>query len=57
MRTGNEPGVMFGNKKYLWGNMPAFDLLRLDANEGSDYSGNLRVLCAGMALQYLVAAN
>lgn len=45
-------GAVFGDKKYLWGNVPAFDLLRLDANEGSDYDGELRILCAGMSFYY-----
>lgn len=45
---------MFGNKKYLWGNVPAFDLLRLDANEGSGYNGDLRILCAGMIFEFLL---
>lgn len=43
-----EDAAVFGKKKYLWGNVPAFDMLRLDSNEGSDYNDNIRILCAGM---------
>ncbi|KAL3461958.1 hypothetical protein BJX64DRAFT_288910 [Aspergillus heterothallicus] len=43
---GGRHAPIFGDKKYLWGNVPAFDLLRLDANEGSAYRGDLRILCA-----------
>ncbi|KAL4973168.1 hypothetical protein BDW66DRAFT_168860 [Aspergillus desertorum] len=44
---GDGPGTtIFGEKKYLWGNIPAFDVLRLDMNEGADYDGSLRVLFA-----------
>jgi hypothetical protein len=38
----------FGGKKYLWGNIPAFDVVRLESNEGSGYSGDLRLLFAGV---------
>lgn len=33
--------------KYLWGNMPALDVLNLEQNEGSNFSGTLKVLFAG----------
>jgi hypothetical protein len=29
--------VPFGPKKYLWGNVPAFDVLNLKDNEGVTY--------------------
>ena len=29
---------MFGKKKYLWGNMPALDILQLQNNEGKTYA-------------------
>jgi hypothetical protein len=50
-------GQVFGDKKYLWGNVPAFDVLQLEKNEGADYSGPLRILFAGISLaaQTLVA--
>ncbi|KAK2737103.1 mynd finger family protein [Colletotrichum kahawae] len=32
--------------KYLWGNVPAFDVLRLGANEGVSYDEQLRLLFA-----------
>lgn len=40
-------GRQFGGQKYLWGNVPAFDILRLGSNEGEDYSGDLHLLFAG----------
>ncbi len=39
----------FGPSKFLWGNMPAFDVLRLESNEGVKYGGDLSLLFAGMA--------
>jgi hypothetical protein len=52
---GGEPiATVFGKKKYLWGNVPAFDLLRLDKNEGSEYGGEIRILCAGMTSKPLL---
>ncbi|KAL7628839.1 hypothetical protein AAE478_000354 [Parahypoxylon ruwenzoriense] len=33
-------------KKYLWGNMPAFDLLNLTSNEGTNYNKKLDLLFA-----------
>ncbi|GIJ91024.1 hypothetical protein Asppvi_009989 [Aspergillus pseudoviridinutans] len=33
-------------KKYLWGNIPAFDVLRLGSNEGEEYGGVIRMLFA-----------
>ncbi|KAI9715572.1 MAG: hypothetical protein M1812_005876 [Candelaria pacifica] len=35
---------MFGGLKYLWGNVPAFDLLKINENEGSGYNEDL-TLC------------
>ncbi|KAK4039008.1 hypothetical protein C8A01DRAFT_47462 [Parachaetomium inaequale] len=32
--------------KYLWGNVPALDILQLGSNEGEDYKGLLRLLFA-----------
>ncbi|KAL4811860.1 hypothetical protein BDW67DRAFT_179221 [Aspergillus spinulosporus] len=43
---GGGMGRIFGTKKFLWGNVPAFDVLRLDRNEGAEYDGPLRVLFA-----------
>ncbi|GIK06628.1 hypothetical protein Aspvir_002278 [Aspergillus viridinutans] len=39
-------GEQFGMKKYLWGNIPAFDVLRLGSNEGEEYGGVIRILFA-----------
>ncbi|KAJ5948566.1 hypothetical protein N7454_001873 [Penicillium verhagenii] len=43
---GNGLSTQFGGKKYLWGNMPALDVLQLESNEGKDYSENLSLLFA-----------
>ncbi|KAF4538213.1 uncharacterized protein LTHEOB_10983 [Lasiodiplodia theobromae] len=32
--------------KYLWGNMPAFDVLKLDRNEGANYDRDINLLFA-----------
>ncbi|KAK5993033.1 hypothetical protein PT974_06460 [Cladobotryum mycophilum] len=40
------PMVHFGGLKYLWGNMPAIDMLKLEQNEGEAFEGRLRLLCA-----------
>lgn len=37
-----------GQRKYLWGNVPAIDILNLKQNEGVDVSADLRLLFAGM---------
>ncbi|KAK6218393.1 hypothetical protein QIS74_06273 [Colletotrichum tabaci] len=38
--------VSYGGGKYLWGNIPAIDVLQLEANEGEDYGEKLRLLFA-----------
>lgn len=47
--VGNDaaPVKIFGVKKYLWGNVPALDVLQLAANEGAEYAGDLGLLFAG----------
>lgn len=35
-----------GQRKYLWGNVPAFDVLNLRQNEGVDTTRDLRLLLA-----------
>ena len=35
------------NRKYLFGNMPALDVINLEQNEGLDFRGDLNVLFAG----------
>lgn len=40
------PMVAFGGKKYFWGNVPAYDVLKLAANEGEHYEKELRLLFA-----------
>ncbi|KAM5479540.1 hypothetical protein McanCB56680_005468 [Microsporum canis] len=39
-------GKHFGAPKFLWGNVPAFDVLRLGSNEGDEYREDLRILFA-----------
>ena len=43
---GGPPLMIFGAKKYLWGNVPAYDVIQLPSNEGKAYSGDLRLLFA-----------
>ncbi|TLD18871.1 extracellular exo-polygalacturonase [Venturia nashicola] len=44
---GNGPPVVsFGGAKYLWGNMPAIDVLALGQNEGPDHANDLNLLFA-----------
>lgn len=47
--------MSFGGKKFLWGNMPAIDVLQLASNEGVVYKAPLRLLFAGMcsSLDYM----
>lgn len=40
-------GFGFKHQKYLWGNMPALDILALDKNEGNFYDRDVHVLFAG----------
>ena len=36
-----------GRNKYLWGKVPALDIVKLEQNEGVNFAGNLRLLFAG----------
>jgi hypothetical protein len=45
---GGVPFVTFGVKKYLWCNVPAIDVLKVEGNEGAEYAGDLRLLFAGI---------
>jgi hypothetical protein len=38
----------YGGKKYLWGNVPAFDMLQLKNNEGINTCQSLSLLLAGI---------
>ncbi|PLB54875.1 hypothetical protein P170DRAFT_483657 [Aspergillus steynii IBT 23096] len=38
--------VVMGEEKYLWGNVPALDVLKLASNEGESYGEDLRLLFA-----------
>ncbi|PVH76133.1 hypothetical protein DL98DRAFT_465490 [Cadophora sp. DSE1049] len=38
--------TVHGQRKYLWGNMPAFDVLNLKQNEGADTTRDFRLLFA-----------
>ena len=49
---GGDEGPLFdqvshGRQKYLWGNVPALDLVKLQQHEGADFAGDLRLLFAG----------
>lgn len=37
----------FGKGIYLWGNVPAIDVLNLEQNEGSRFSDDVKILFAG----------
>ncbi|KAI1941378.1 hypothetical protein LOZ66_001894 [Ophidiomyces ophidiicola] len=37
----------YGGSKYMWGNMPALDLISLQSNEGKETSQGLQLLLAG----------
>ena len=43
-------GGSYGGKEYLWGNVPALDVLRFGASEGEAYGGELSLLFAGACL-------
>lgn len=55
--VGDGFGVQFGGKKYLWGNIPALDILQLGQNEGDNYKGQLRLLFAGAYSVNLIIFN
>lgn len=38
----------FGGTKYLWGNVPATDVLRLEQNEGIQHAEDIALLFAGI---------
>jgi hypothetical protein len=38
---------VFGGNKYLWGNTPALDVLKLEQNEGLGYQDDIVLLFAG----------
>ena len=37
----------FGHLRYLWGNVPAYDVLNLPENEGADYDRDLSLCFTG----------
>ena len=37
----------FGHLRYLWGNVPAYDVLNLPQNEGKAYDRDLNLCFAG----------
>lgn len=45
--TGGPPQAVFGARKYLWGNVPAIDVIRMGQNEGVDFQGPINLLFAG----------
>jgi hypothetical protein len=44
----------YGAKKFLWGNVPALDILKCKQNEGEDLPEDLRLLFAGRPPFYLI---
>ena len=38
---------VFGELTYLWGNIPAFDVLNIDKNEGKNHAKKLDLCFAG----------
>jgi len=44
----------FGSNKYLWGNVPAIDVLQLSLNEGERYDRDIKLLFAGELITGLV---
>ncbi len=32
---------MFGTHKYLWGNIPALDIMNIEQNEGTAYNNDI----------------
>lgn len=47
--------ITFGLKKYLWGNMPPIDVLRLSENEGAAYAEELKLLFAGIKIKHIAS--
>ncbi|KAL2835295.1 hypothetical protein BDW59DRAFT_177240 [Aspergillus cavernicola] len=45
-RPQGNPHNPFGEGKYLWGNVPAIDVINLVQNEGSDFAGDIALLFA-----------
>lgn len=43
----------FKDSKYLWGNMPACDVLNLSGNEGTGFQSDVHLLFAGMILLHV----
>lgn len=38
---------MFGTHKYLWGNIPALDIMNIEQNEGTAYNKDIGLCFAG----------
>ena len=43
---------LFGTEKWLWGNTPSVDIIKLGRNEGETYQQDLNVLFAGMPILF-----
>lgn len=52
MGGGDSVQVMFGTVKYLWGNVPAIDVIKLGQNEGIGYQDPINLLFAGRFLSF-----
>lgn len=49
--------MTYGRKKFLWGNVPALDVINLACNEGESYAKDICLLYAGTcspAIRYQV---
>ena len=44
---GGPPQQTFGQLRYLWGNVPAYDVVRLEQNEGLKYDKDISLCFAG----------
>jgi hypothetical protein len=47
INDGESMNTDFGTNKYLWGNMPSIDVIRLGVNEGETYEQDLKILFVG----------
>ncbi len=55
--VGDRGPQAFGGTKYLWGNMPAQDFVKLEQKEGSTYDKDLQLLFAGRCLLFTLNAS
>lgn len=46
--------ALFGTCKYLWGNVPALDIINIDENEGTAYDKDIGLCFAGRIYHHFV---